>query len=91
LDHSNDLHCVIGFGSFFHGNHLFKDIDILFVGISNDNFKLYKTLKKRISKLSAKFGISFDFNFLTKQEFSENLYLDIINNTHTMIYTNESD
>lgn len=91
LDHSKDLHCVIGFGSFFHGNPLFNDIDILFVGISNDNFKLYKTLKEKIWKLSSKYGINFDFNFLTKKEFSENLYVDITNNTHMVIYFNESN
>ena len=47
LDHSDELYCVIGFGSFFQNKLIFDDIDILFVGISNDNFQLYKTLKAK--------------------------------------------
>ncbi len=90
LDHSNDLYCIIGFGSFFQGKPFFNDIDLLFVGISNENFQLYKILKEKCSNLSSKFGINFDFNFLTKQEYRENLYLDIVNKKHTVIYLNQS-
>ena len=88
LDHSNELLCVIGFGSFFQGKSSFNDIDILFVGISNDNFQLYKTLKSKCVKLSSMFGVNIDFNFLTKTEYEENLYLDIKSNTHTVLYLN---
>ena len=56
LDHSDELYCVIGFGSFFQNKLIFDDIDILFVGISNDNFQLYKTLKAKCSNLSLQFG-----------------------------------
>ena len=30
LDHSDELYCVIGFGSFFQNKLIFDDIDILF-------------------------------------------------------------
>ena len=88
LDHSNDLYCIIGFGSFFQGKPFFNDIDLLFVGISNENFQLYKTLKAKCSKLSLQFKINIDFNFLSKKEYEENLYLDIRNNSYCMIYLN---
>lgn len=88
LDHSKDLYCIIGFGSFFQGKPFFNDIDVLFVGVANDNLQLYKTLKEKCSKLSSQFEISIDFNFLSKLEYEENLYFDIRNNTHTMIYLN---
>ena len=86
LDHSDELYCVIGFGSFFQNKLIFDDIDILFVGISNDNFQLYKTLKAKCSNLSLQFKISIDFNFLSKREYEENLYLDIKNNSYCSVH-----
>ncbi len=90
LDHSNELYSVIGFGSFFRGKSSFNDIDILFVGISNDNLQLYKTLKSKCAKLSSIFGVNIDFNFLTKTEYEENLYLDIQNQNYSIIYSNKT-
>lgn len=90
LDHSNELYCVIGFGSFFQEKLFFNDIDILFVGIASDNFQLYKILKEKCSKLSFQFKKHIDFNFLSKNEFDEKLYLDIQNGTYTMIYLNHT-
>ena len=45
LDHSDELYCVIGFGSFFQNKLIFDDIDILFVVDSNKKFSMFQYLK----------------------------------------------
>ena len=88
LDHSDELYCVIGFGSFFQNKLIFDDIDILFIDNTNDNYQHYKTLKAKCSNLSLQFKISIDFKKKKKREYEENLYLDIKNNSYCMIYLN---
>lgn len=87
-DHYKDLYCVIGFGSFFQKKIEFNDIDILFIGNTENNYELYKKLKSKYFTLSKNININIDFNFLTKKEFDENLYLDIKNGQYLTLYLN---
>lgn len=71
---------IYGFGSYFNGISLYRDIDILIVHDSNDYYSCIKaiSLKKAIAERIKKVDIS----ILSK---SEESYLNMIEKSHAML------